>query len=485
MATTKNRPMTLVNKGSTSTPVYGLQELTDKQLELLSYLIRARYAQKLSINHNEFVKGQLIVSPDEPSATSWRSCGSANDSRRAAQLNGTVQNTTEGFGVPGDLGMMERLGMRWVSYWHQNLIAEFRHSLISISSTGGFGDGFVKRDDLNNLDALVVSTGLGDWISTNPDSTTDPEKLSPIEFRYWQYWDYNPSDFSASPSTYGYSYQVPGESQPTTWELMPPSNVADSLGYMYYDGDGLKAAGRDSNLVYNAVVKDAVSKMKSLTTGDGVGTYFIRESTETPTGGTYEDQGMIYYDTRSTLQPDYSTTANVIKYYKLFLKMEPATFSYGTAAHNFDDLAVLQLPTYDNQGTIVAPGGPRVLLRGGTSNPTNTAGAFTAYANILNMIDYVILPAMYISEELPKYNVTTVAPTVSNQRGKLYDTWIKGTEALIFGPSTSNKFGTNPWVEGATTSLNADFNITYGFYARLDVPTGSATAQKVYYFGIS
>ena len=482
MATTKNRPMRLVNKGSTGTPIYGLQELTDKQLELLSYLIRARYAQKLSINHNEFVKGQLIVSPDEPSQTSWRDCGSANDSRRAAQLNGTIQNTTEGLGVPGDLKMMVLLGQQWVSNWNMSSISQLNNALITLSRDGGFGTGFVKRDDLNNLDALVVSTGLGDWISTDPNSTTDPEKLSPIEFRYWQYWDYSPL---STDGTQGYSYQVPGEGNPTTWTLMPPVNVANDLGYMYYDGTGLKAAGRDSSIVYNAVVKDAVAKMKDLTQGDGVGSYFVRESTKAPTDGTYENQGMIYYDTRSTLQADYSTTANVIRYYNLYLKMEPSSFPYSSADYNFNDLMVLQLPEYNALGEITSPGGPKVLLRGGTSNPSNTTGAFTSYANILNMIDYVILPALYLSEELPKYNITSSAPSVASQRGKLYDTWIKGTEKRLFGPSTGNKYGTNPNIAGTTSSLNPDFNITYGFYARLDVPTGSATSQKVYYVGIS
>jgi len=146
---------------------------------------------------------------------------------------------------------------------------------------------------------------------------------------------------------------------------------------------------------------------------------------------------------------------------------------------------VLQLPEYNALGEITSPGGPKVLLRGGTSNPSNTTGAFTSYANILNMIDYVILPALYLSEELPKYNITSSAPSVASQRGKLYDTWIKGTEKRLFGPSTGNKYGSNPNIAGTTASLNPDFNITYGFYARLDVPTGSATSQKVYYVGIS
>lgn len=399
-------PRPLVYKENTSGTEFGLYELTDSQLELLSYLVRARYAEKLAdiSSTTSGIRGQIYLKTFSNSAprrgtTSDYFSGSFRDSRRDYALSGNLSASDD------------RLGS----------------DLFSGPSSAA---------------QLTVEDVPGATLTDNKLISNFGPAPSAVP-------SYTTGGYTFTPRSYD-SYML---YQRSAQELTPSDADTNENGFLIYTSRSLKPAGKDRSVI-TELLSDCYTQMK---TGDGVGTYYVDKSTATKPGGqtngTFVDMGTFFIDTRSQVSsvittsmtidadgyprgknygsvveqhnlPNMSYAWGVVVTYNYWVKTEDTAFDVSGGTKQFSNLMFLK-----NDG--------HKLLRKdrtSTSAPTSTSDLKTKYGVFMDMIDKVIIPQFANGSDLPTYYKTNNNPPspASKIRGTIEDTYYAGTNTYLY-----------------------------------------------------
>lgn len=378
----ENRPLCILEEGDDVI----LQELTDSQLDLISYLIRKKYAERLADTTTP-TKKQLVVwdnSAGTPSNTI--PFGELTDSRRMYFIHGSYVDTED-------------------NRKKDEYVSGLQLQLSQIGST--------------NPTPVFVNLS-GDGLNTGYSAGGETWK-SPIKFRY-------------------------GLGNSSTTETLPDNAAKDVHGFLYFEKSSKKLKVASSGSIIKALVRDAGYQMG---VGDGIGSYYIGESDDSsPSGfsGDFQKVGFFYRDTRTdvsisdlnTTQPR-ATKDGKTHYFinpEYLVGSEPnfANFVELNQDYSFfvktDDSSV----EYDDIPNLARMKNPNSNL----SLEMYDIGS--DHTKLDDFLDKVLMPYFINNNYQPTYSIGTTNPNSDQYRGFVEDTWYGGTIQYAYQASGSTVY---------------------------------------------